>query len=184
MIFERDVQESLPADTDANIPSHITTEDHIPPVLEASSHAIAENVDPDEVEIVTSSIHIPAASAAPPATSAARSPGASSAALPSSLSDSTVTSSALEGASASDVRRLSFISFADVVQAEHAEHHITAASEHSLRPSSPPLSSGQRTPGSPVGSLGTGGGEAVVESMTKALRSIEEDGAEGTGEKR
>src|SRR5215469_1836952 len=51
LIFERNVQENpLPEDVAHSIPSHIQTEDFIPPVLEASSKAITDDhLNPDEV---------------------------------------------------------------------------------------------------------------------------------------
>jgi hypothetical protein len=67
-IFERNVQErvaiaSLGGDEPAaHIPSHVITEDLIPPALEASAQAItSQSLNPDDVEIVTSSSHQPAA---------------------------------------------------------------------------------------------------------------------------
>lgn len=64
-IFERDVQEStvLAPELSPAIPSHVTTEDHIPPVLEASTLAITDNLNPDEVEVIQSSAHQPASAA-------------------------------------------------------------------------------------------------------------------------
>ncbi|CAI4212234.1 unnamed protein product [Parascedosporium putredinis] len=47
-IFERDVQDSVILPTSPAIPSHIQTENHIPPVLNASSEAITDrHLDPD-----------------------------------------------------------------------------------------------------------------------------------------
>ncbi|RAL59043.1 hypothetical protein DID88_009071 [Monilinia fructigena] len=61
-IFERDVQESTLQPNSPAIPSHIQTEDHIPPVLDASSQAITNDaLDPNTVEIVMHSSHQPAA---------------------------------------------------------------------------------------------------------------------------
>lgn len=95
------------------------------------------------------------------------------------------------------MRRLSFISFADVVQAEHAETDRDAASQFmslsstaNRSPSpvrspassrafsaSPPASgatSEKGAPGSPTGhgtqSPGLGGGELQIETMRQALR--------------
>jgi hypothetical protein len=61
-IFERDVQESnIPDDASVHIPNHIQTEDHIPPVLEASSLAITnDKIAPTEVSIITHTAHHPA----------------------------------------------------------------------------------------------------------------------------
>jgi hypothetical protein len=124
LIFERNVQDNtLPGELSPAIPSHIQTEDHIPPVLEASSLAITDDhLNPDEVEIVMHNAHQSAA-----------------AAVSGSVHESTMTSplAVLEDApphldveelqsnygslDTTDPRRLSFISFADVVQAEHQE---------------------------------------------------------------
>lgn len=124
-IFERDVQEtSLPAQASSAIPAHIQTEDHIPAVLEASSLAITDDhLDPDDVEIVMHSAH---QSAAVTVTGGA---GGASEAMGHMWSDELVAHPDREEAAwnygaldSADVRRLSFISFADVVQAEHVDH--------------------------------------------------------------
>ena len=123
-IFERNVQEEVvPPQASPQIPSHIITENHIPPALDASSEAITnQKLDPDSVEIVTHAMHQPAGvstnigSVDPSVTS-----------LHEDLvphreltgDDNASNYGALDSA---DVRRLSFISFADVVHAEHAEH--------------------------------------------------------------
>jgi hypothetical protein len=125
-IFERNVQEEvLPAQASPHLPSHIITENYIPPALDASSAAITdEKLDPDDVEIVTSSTHLPAS-----VTLTGAGPEQS---MSSSFHDdfSHNHRHALNEDNASnygtldspDVRRLSFVSFADVVHAEHAEH--------------------------------------------------------------
>ena len=149
-IFERDVQESATTlmPNSPAIPSHITTENYIPPVLDASSEAITDDhLDPDNVEIVTHTSHQPASVAV--TSSLSLSPGShnnndpssptwadelaafSSARLGGGRSASRPTSTVLVGDSASnygsldntgtDIRRLSFISFADVVQAEQQQ---------------------------------------------------------------
>lgn len=148
-IFERNVQEPVPIATlqnelsPAHIPNHVLTEDHIPAALEASAEAItSENLNPDEVEIVTATSHQPAAvsldnsSTADVSSLHAQLPAslvhqASEGSEPASLNaassgflppptatedDSTSNYGALDP---TDVRRLSFISFADVVQSEH-----------------------------------------------------------------
>lgn len=192
LIFERDVQEpvpQIPADAEGNIPTHFTTEDRIPPVLEASSIAIAGNVDPDAVEILTSSAHIPAAlrgtgSSYPPTQSASQSSDGLGVWSMDEGAMSNSAHSAFGGVDGADVRRLSFISFADVVQAEHAElqHHSFT---EGLLGVSPPLSSGRESaksphmssiPGSPVGSFGSGGEGVVTETMSKALGLVESSG--------
>lgn len=140
MIFERNVQEApLPDDLQAAIPHHIQTEDYIPPILEASSHAITDSkLNPDEVEIVMHSAHQPAATtiAHPEGTTGGLGSGAlsplslghsadgpqlgASAILSESTTSIDEQASHYGSLDASDVRRLSFISFADVVQGEHA----------------------------------------------------------------
>jgi hypothetical protein len=120
-IFERNVQE--PEDSSA-IPAHIKTEDHIPPALDASSLAITDDhLNPDEVEIVMHSAHQPASSAV--AGGMAESVYSPSLAHEESAATSHVDvnepASNYGSLDMTDPRRLSFISFADVVQAEHVE---------------------------------------------------------------
>lgn len=131
-IFERDVQDSTVLQPNSPaIPTHIQTENHIPPVLDDASEAITNNkLDPDSVEIVTHNSHQPAAvtvtGTSPPGvgTPAEQPPNPDwteelhtfanreSAVAPDNASNYGSLDSA-------DVRRLSFISFADVVQSEH-----------------------------------------------------------------
>jgi len=121
-IFERNVQE--PEDSSA-IPAHIKTEDHIPAALDASSLAITDDhLNPDEVEIVMHAAHQPASAAV----AASVSDPSFYSSLPqddillashSDLSESVADYGSID---TTDVRRLSFISFADVVQAEHVEN--------------------------------------------------------------
>ncbi|KAJ8067449.1 hypothetical protein OCU04_004795 [Sclerotinia nivalis] len=161
-IFERDVQESAIQPNSPAIPSHIQTEDHIPPVLDASSEAITNNdIDPDTVEIVMHSSHQPAAISMT---------GISSSEPASMWADELVAHPDRDDAASNygaldstDIRRLSFISFADVVQSEHAEHagnrdSIYIAGLSAL--SSPGISPGvNRSPSpvrSPVSSFGFG----------------------------
>ncbi|KAL9624235.1 MAG: hypothetical protein Q9160_001482 [Pyrenula sp. 1 TL-2023] len=120
-IFERNVQEDVvPPQASPQIPSHIVTENHIPPVLEASSEAITDNkLDPDAVEIVTHTAHQPAAvtvTGAGPHEQSMASSMYEDASHSQELED---ISSAYGNLDSADVRRLSFISFADVVQGEH-----------------------------------------------------------------
>ncbi|KAF7908661.1 uncharacterized protein EAF01_004416 [Botrytis porri] len=162
-IFERDVQESAIQPNSPAIPSHIRTEDYIPPVLDASSQAITNNdIDPDTVEIVMHSSHQPAVMSMSGISSSE--PGASMwtdelVAHP-DKDDAASNYGALDS---TDIRRLSFISFADVVQSEHAEHagnrdSIYIAGLSAL--SSPGISPGvNRSPSpvrSPVSSFGFG----------------------------
>lgn len=124
-IFERNVQEdSIYASASPAIPAHITTENHIPPVLDSASAAITDDhLDPDSVEIVMHSAHQPAALAVTGAGTGEVS------ALPCHddfviIPDNDDAASNYGALDSTDVRRLSFISFADVVHAEHvqAEH--------------------------------------------------------------
>lgn len=116
-IFERDVQEDIvPAQASPSIPAHIRTDNYIPPVLEASSAAITdERLDPDSVEIVTHSLH---QSAGGPSGEQSMSSSGIDHLLGHADGDELSSYGALD---TTDVRRLSFISFADVVNAEHAE---------------------------------------------------------------
>lgn len=138
-IFERDVQESnVPIPNSPAIPSHIQTENHIPSVLDASSEAITDDhLDPDSVEIITHSSHQPAAFTV---TGVPQSPANDASVFGSwadelaSFSDRDATDSASNYGSldTSDVRRLSFISFADVVQAEHAGAAVAGSQRDSI----------------------------------------------------
>ncbi|KAL9130129.1 MAG: hypothetical protein Q9217_001603 [Psora testacea] len=158
-IFERHVQEdSLAIREQAPVPGHITTENHIPPVLDASTEAITnDELDPDNVEIVMHSAHQPAAVTVTGT--------GSSEATGMSWSDDLVAHPDNEDAASNygaldsaDVRRLSFISFADVVHAEHADHSSSIATgmtspvvpqNRSPSPGRSPLSS-QGFSGSPI----------------------------------
>lgn len=201
----------------SGIPSHIQTEDHIPPVLEASSLAITDDhLNPDEVEVVTHSAHQPAAEkvissgtagqhtpsfgASDTALSMSPLPGMSpvedlppnlhsqflaqleqsSSSPPPGLGSNPLspvsTHSALDGADSyahgsadpTDVRRLSFISFADVVQSEHRDADLQSSRDSMvmLHSSVPALSlsggsTANRSPSpvrSPASSHGIGGG--------------------------
>ncbi|CAG8905164.1 unnamed protein product [Penicillium egyptiacum] len=117
-IFERDVQEDIvPAQASPSIPAHIRTDNYIPPVLEASSAAITDDrLDPDSVEIVTHSLHQPAGGP-----SGEQSMSSSGIDHLLGQADGDELSSTYGALDTADVRRLSFISFADVVNAEHAE---------------------------------------------------------------
>jgi hypothetical protein len=120
----------------AHIPAHVMTEDSIPPALEASAQAItSQALNPDDVEIVTSSSHQPAAASVLEASSShvdfrSLSPPAHLRHETSTESD-TPSNSGLEDDPSNtyaqldpnDVRRLSFISFKDIVNSEHQHHH-------------------------------------------------------------
>jgi hypothetical protein len=132
-IFERDVQEStttLP--NSPAIPSHIQTENYIPPVLDASSEAITDgHLDPDNVEIITHASHQPAAVNVTGSGAHLEPTWADE--LAAFASDRTAADSASNYGSfdTTDVRRLSFISFADVVQAEQ-QHGSGSGSRDSM----------------------------------------------------
>lgn len=123
-IFERDVQESTATTVPASpaIPAHIQTENHIPAVLSASTEAITDaQLSPDAVEIVMHSSHQPAIAAVTGLHAGSESrPNDPDEAL--AHGDDELSSSTYTAMDSSDVRRLSFISFADVVQSEQAEH--------------------------------------------------------------
>ncbi|SMQ45336.1 unnamed protein product [Zymoseptoria tritici ST99CH_3D7] len=146
-IFERNVQEpvaisNLQGDFDqTHIPAHVITEDSIPPALEASVQAItSESLNPDDVEIVTSSSHQPAAIGidssishndfaqlhAPPLhhhkSEESESTSLHASGFLPGLDDDTASN--YGQLDPNDVRRLSFISFQDVVKSEH--HHIAS----------------------------------------------------------
>ncbi|KAI5857975.1 hypothetical protein BZA05DRAFT_385443 [Tricharina praecox] len=131
MIFERNVQEhpnnpNIPVPMSSAIPAHIQTENFIPPVLEASSLAITDrNCGVDEVEIVMHSAHQPALSVGGLATSLENYSSLDHTEDPSSYSGDDLSShgGGIGASAAADKRRLSFISFADVVQAEQAEQY-------------------------------------------------------------
>lgn len=122
-IFERDVQESQHLPNPPAIPGHISTENFIPPVLDASSEAITDDhLNTDSVEILTHASHQPVAAglSGMPSTdnlSSAWEPDIQS--LGGEKDDSASNYGSFDG---TDVRRLSFISFADVVLAEQAGH--------------------------------------------------------------
>ncbi|CZT21163.1 uncharacterized protein RCC_07024 [Ramularia collo-cygni] len=148
-IFERNVQEPISISNlhgelnPAHIPAHVITEDSIPPALEASALTItSSSLDPDEVEIVTSSSHQPAASGIEGSTSHSDlTPLESPLLTHRNKSEETAhsflqhsgTFPGIEDESASsygqldpnDVRRLSFISFSDIVQSE--QHQMAAS---------------------------------------------------------
>lgn len=173
-IFERNVQEDgLHASASPAIPAHITTENHIPPVLDASSAAITDDhLNPDNVEIVTHSAHQPAAVTV---TGAGISEAVGAlwqddlAAHP----DNDDAASNYGALDANDVRRLSFISFADVVHAEHAEHADHTNNRDSIHLSGtssiPPLTAFNRSPSpvrSPGSSHGLGGSPSLSGSAS------------------
>ncbi|KAF2965701.1 hypothetical protein GQX73_g7867 [Xylaria multiplex] len=131
-IFERDVQESTLLPTSPAIPSHIQTENHIPPVLDASSEAITDDhLNPDTVEIVTHVSHQPAAVTVAGA-SLYESISSSWTEDYAAFSDREESASNYGSLDSTDVRRLSFISFADVVQAEQGPPGLGTGSRDSM----------------------------------------------------
>lgn len=140
-IFERDVQEPIVlASTSPAIPTHIQTENYIPSVLDDASDAITnEKLDPDNVEIVTHSSHQPAAVTMAAGGSLGNSYDHTATEWVEEL-DSMADQGPFSADNASnygsldstDVRRLSFISFADVVQAEHGSALGVAGSRDSF----------------------------------------------------
>ncbi|KAI0438859.1 hypothetical protein F4803DRAFT_73446 [Xylaria telfairii] len=131
-IFERDVQESTILPTSPAIPSHIQTENHIPPVLDASSEAITDDhLNPDTVEIVTHISHQPAAVTVAGA-SIYDNVSASWTEDLAAFSDKEESASNYGSLDSTDVRRLSFISFADVVQAEQGAPGLSTGSRDSM----------------------------------------------------
>ena len=122
-IFERNVQEDIvPAQASPSIPSHIKTENHIPPILDASSATITDDrLDPDAVEIIThSSHHLVANTQNDHAVMHGSWHEHEDAVLsaPIEAEDSVSNYGALDSA---DIKRLSFVSFADLLHGEHAE---------------------------------------------------------------
>ncbi|KAM0261846.1 hypothetical protein ACHAQJ_002049 [Trichoderma viride] len=171
-IFERDVQDhTLLKSSSPAIPSHIQTENYIPPVLDDASEAITNNkLDPDSVEIVTHASHQPA-SVAVPGTSAIHTPyeqgpsdwASELASFANRIGFPADSASNYGSLDSADVRRLSFISFADVVQAEHSGHHLPSMSSrdnmHIVGLTSLSQSAMNRSPSpirSPVSSQGPG----------------------------
>jgi hypothetical protein len=172
-IFERDVQESsLPGlQTSPAIPSHIQTENHIPAVLDASSEAITnDSLDPDSVEIIMHSAHQPAAVTVTGVMEQSWSSTWADDLIFHPGDDSASNYGALDSA---DVRRLSFISFSDIVQSEHAEHVGSRDSIYVAGLSS--LSSGHNRSPSPVRSpvSSQGFGTSPPTSKSASIKGVE-----------
>ncbi|KAJ5162445.1 hypothetical protein N7492_007837 [Penicillium capsulatum] len=193
-IFERDVQEDiLPAQASPSVPAHIRTENYIPPVLEASSAAITdEQLNPDSVEIVTHSLHQPAAGGATGASTADQSLSSSGivdhVGVP--PTDAEEASSSYGALDTTDIRRLSFISFADVVNAEHAEtgeslnnrEHAQGAGTSGHHPAAATQNRSPSPLRSPASShaLGTSPPTSIATSF-KGLETSPYHGARGAG---
>lgn len=171
-IFERDVQDStVLKPSSPAIPTHIQTENYIPPVLDDASEAITnEKLDPDAVEIVTHTSHQPASVTVTGASGGATSPfdqmasewAAELASFADRVGHPPDTASNYGSLESADVRRLSFISFADVVQSEHSTQIGTVGSRDSIHMAgltSLPSAAMNRSPSpirSPVSSPGQG----------------------------
>ncbi|KAJ0417214.1 hypothetical protein BJY00DRAFT_211740 [Aspergillus carlsbadensis] len=186
LIFERNVQEDiLLPQTSPSIPSHIRTENYIPPVLEASSVAITDDaLDPDSVEIVTHNIHQPAMGCAASTEQPPQSPCSDGA----NTGNTEELPPTIQNPDPNDVRRLSFISFADVVNAENAETNDNLSSNGSFqkRTTSPnPTSAGYRNVSpsplhSPVSSHGFGTSPPTsISTSFKGLELSPNRGARG-----
>lgn len=184
-IFERDVQEAAHVPNSPAIPSHIITENHVPPVLDDASKAITDDhLDPDSVEIITHSSHQPAAVAVtgvPDHMSNSWQDDLASSLAASDfrpVHDHTDSGSNYGSLDNVDIRRLSFISFADVVQAEHQGHAGLGGSRESIHLAGlTSLSSAggglNRSP-SPIRSpVSSAGGASPPRSKTGSLRGIE-----------
>ncbi|KAL2441483.1 hypothetical protein ABEF95_015063 [Exophiala dermatitidis] len=138
MIFERNVQEEvIPPETSPHLPTHVIIENHIAPALDASAEAITnDKLDPDTVEIVTHATHQPAAvtltglGAEQSMASSVVDDGSPSPppqlAAPVHRQD-TDNVSTYGSFDSGDVRRLSFISFADVVHGEQENLGVAEA---------------------------------------------------------
>lgn len=139
-IFERDVQEPVVIPNSPAIPSHIKTEDYVPSVLDASSEAITDShLTPETVEIVTHANHQPASvnvTGHPDHLSNSSWQDDLAASLSAAdfrpVADMAESGSNYGSLDSADVHRLSFISFADVVQAEHQGHAGMGGSRESI----------------------------------------------------
>ncbi|KAH8159757.1 hypothetical protein CIB48_g8492 [Xylaria polymorpha] len=113
-------------------PPHIQTENHIPPVLDASSEAITDDhLNPDTVEIITHISHQPAAVTMAGASIYDSISGSWTEDF-AAFSDKEESASNYGSLDSTDVRRLSFISFADVVQAEQGAPGLSTGSRDSM----------------------------------------------------
>lgn len=186
-IFERNVQEDgFYTSASPAIPAHINTENHIPPVLDSASAAITDDhLNPDNVEIVMHSAHQPAAvTVTGTGTSEAiGAPWQDDLIAHPDYDDAASNYGALD---ANDVRRLSFISFADVVHAEHTDHGGSRDSVHlSGAAAIPPLATFNRSPSpvrSPASSHGLGGSPPLSGSVSsKGQETSSSHGVRGPG---
>lgn len=137
MIFERNVQdEVIHPETSPHLPSHVIMENHIAPALDASAEAITnEKLDPDTVEIVTHATHQPAAVTitglgAEHSLASSMQEEFPPASAISAFRQDADNASNYGSLDSTDVRRLSFISFADVVHGEQEMGDVRRDSAH------------------------------------------------------
>jgi hypothetical protein len=131
-IFERNVQEevALP-EKSPHLPTHVLMENHIAPALDASAEAITnEKLDPDTVEIVTHATHQPAAVTISGLGQDQSMTSSMAEDFGPSLPGHQEAGSTYGSLDSSDVRRLSFISFADVVHGEQEHGDVRRDSTH------------------------------------------------------
>jgi len=179
-IFERDVQESTALPTSPAIPAHIQTENYIPPVLDASSEAITDgHLDPDNVEIITHTSHQPASVAVTGSGSLLEPSWADELAAFASERTNNDSASNYGSFDTTDVRRLSFISFADVVQAEQHTSGLSGSRDSMHMAGLTSLASmgvtSNRSPSpirSPVSSIG-GPGTSPPTSKSGSVKGLE-----------
>lgn len=155
-IFERNVQDSVTeldrSELSPHLPTHIQTEDYIPPVLEASSLAITDDhLNPDEVEIVMHAAHQPAAAVVAGSRDSLYSPSQDEVSVAATSTHPDAAEPNYGSIDTADVRRLSFISFADVVQAEQVENDRDAVQVMSLASTANRSPSPMRSPTSSHG---------------------------------
>lgn len=185
-IFERDVQEAALIPNSPAIPSHIVTEDHVPSVLDSASEAITDDhLSPDSVEIITHTGHQPAAVTVTGIRDDTSSSwqddlAASFAAADIHNADHPDSASNYGSLDNTDIRRLSFISFADVVQAEHSGYGGIAGSRDSFHlaglTSLPSMGGINRSPSpirSPVSSSAGGIGTSPPNSKSGSVKGLD-----------
>ncbi|ETI25261.1 hypothetical protein G647_04636 [Cladophialophora carrionii CBS 160.54] len=177
MIFERNVQEdvALP-EKSPHMPSHVLIENHIAPALDASAEAITdEKLNPDTVEIVTHATHQPAAVTISGLGAEQSMASSMQDDFPPSLASpahrDTETGSTYGSLDTTDVRRLSFISFADVV---HGEQEFGDARRDSTYVAGHPSLAPARSPSplrSPTSSAAPG--TSPPSSVTASVKGFE-----------
>ncbi|KAJ9604143.1 hypothetical protein H2200_011666 [Cladophialophora chaetospira] len=177
MIFERNVQEEIIPEKSPHLPSHVLMENHIAPALDASTEAITDKkLNPDTVEIVTHATHQPAAVTitglgAEQSLSSSFHDDVPSASLASLAHRESETGSNYGTLDSTDVRRLSFISFADVV---HGEHEFGDSRRDSTHVAGHPTLAPPRSPSplrSPISS--TAPGTSPPTSVTASVKGFE-----------